>query len=144
MRPYVLVVDDYPDVRSMVVTLLETMNVEARQAVNGAQALERCAEQWPIAIVLDLMMPVMSGFQMLTQLYNRNPQQTVPVILLSGVADDQQMKALPGVIGVLRKGAFSIEDLRAMLVRAIGDRLQEAHAAPAEKEAPPIVTGRLV
>jgi CheY-like chemotaxis protein len=120
---YVLVVDDYPDVRNLVVQLLDTMGVESRQAVNGANALERIDEQMPVAIVLDLMMPVMSGFQMLTQLYNRRPYRTVPVILLSGVADDEQMKSLPGVIGVLKKGAFSIEELRDLLLIALRDPL---------------------
>jgi two-component system response regulator (stage 0 sporulation protein F) len=122
---YVLVVDDYPDVRNMVVTLLSSMGIESRQAVNGAKALELIDEEMPVAIVLDLMMPVMSGFQMLTQLYNRKPHRAVPVILLSGVADDQQMKVLPGVIGVLKKGAFSIEELRNLLLAAVGNKLRD-------------------
>ena len=122
MCSYVLVVDDYPDVRNMVVTLLASMGVEARQAGNGAKALEMIDYETPLAVVLDLVMPVMSGFKMLTELYNRHPHPVIPVILLSGLADNQQMRTLPGVIGVLKKGAFSIEDLRALLVTAIGDR----------------------
>ena len=132
MRRYILVVDDYPDVRNMVVTLLNSMAVESRQAGNGAKALEIIENEMPAAIVLDLMMPVMSGFKMLTELYNRYPHQLIPVILLSGVADDHQMRSLPGVIGVLKKGAFSLEDLRAQLVAAIGSQ----PSAPAQV-APP-------
>ena len=122
MRRYVLVVDDYPDVRSMVVTLLDSMSIESRQAGNGAKALEIIEHEMPAAIVLDLMMPVMSGFKMLTELYNRYPHQVIPVILMSGVADGQQMRSLPGVVGVLRKGAFSLEDLRALILAAVGSQ----------------------
>jgi CheY-like chemotaxis protein len=125
---YVLVVDDYPDVRRLVVQLLATMGVEARQAANGKQALDMIGEETPRAIVLDLMMPVMSGFAMLTQLYNRKPGRTIPVILLSGVADSSQMKMLPGVVGVLKKGTFSVEDLRALLLRALGEKQVEKQA----------------
>ena len=122
MGDYVLVVDDYPDVRHLVVQLLNTMGVESQQAVNGEQALKMVDERMPRAIVLDLMMPVMSGFQMLTKLYNRKPNRTIPVILLSGVADDHQMRMLPGVVGVLKKGSFSVEELRAMLLLALGEK----------------------
>jgi CheY-like chemotaxis protein len=121
MDDYVLVVDDHPDVRRLIMDVLEAMNITARQAMNGEQALEMVDEQLPRAIVLDLMMPVMNGFTMLTQLYNRRRGRPIPVILLSGVANDQQMKALPGVVGVLKKGGFGIDELRSMLLIALED-----------------------
>lgn len=122
MTDYVLVVDDHPDVRHLIKDVLETMRIPAREAVNGEQALAIVDQQLPSAIVLDLMMPVMNGFTLLTQLYNRRPGRTIPVILLSGVADDQQMKALPGVVGVLKKGSFSVEELRSMMTLALGEK----------------------
>ena len=138
MADYVLVVDDYPDVRRLVAQLLETMGIESRQAVNGATALEMIEEQEPIAIVLDLMMPVMSGFAMLTQLNIRKPNSPIPVILFSGVADDSQMKALPGVVGVLKKGAFGIEDLRGLLEKALDARKTAISHAAAKADTRPL------
>jgi CheY-like chemotaxis protein len=144
MADYVLVVDDYPDVRNLVVNLLNQMGMESRQAVNGEKALEMIDLQEPRAIVLDLVMPVMSGFAMLTQLSGRKASQPIPVILLSGVADDSQMKALPGVVGVLKKGAFTIEELRDLLTKAIALGRPAADTRPlTERPEPerPAITG---
>jgi CheY-like chemotaxis protein len=121
MSDYVLVVDDHPDVRHLIVDVLDTMGILGREAANGEQALQMVDEKMPRAIVLDLMMPVMNGFTLLTQLYNRTPGRTIPVILLSGLADDHQMKVLSGVVGVLKKGSFTVDELRLMVNTALGD-----------------------
>lgn len=133
MGDYVLVVDDSPDIRNMVVKMLDGMKVETRQAVNGQQALEIIDEEAPHLIVLDLMMPVMSGFAMLTQLNGRK-MAPIPVILLSGVADDQQMRSLPGVVGALKKGSFTAEELQTLLAHGLKDLL-DARAAEQMKAA---------
>ncbi len=120
MDPYVLVVDDHPDVRQLIMDVLETMRVPGREANNGQEALRIVSENVPSAIILDLMMPVMNGFSVLTSLYNHKGQRGIPVILLSGLSsDDDQLLALPGVVGVLKKGGFTIEELRTMLTRAL-------------------------
>ncbi len=119
MENYVLVVDDSPDVRQLIVDVLDTMDIPTREAVNGRDGLKMVQESLPRAIVLDLMMPVMNGFTMLTQLYSYKPGRAIPVILLSGLADDTQMRQLPGVVGVLKKGGFSVDELRALLTTAL-------------------------
>jgi len=119
MENYVLVVDDHPDVRRLIMDVLDTMALTGREAVNGQEAIKIVQESLPSVIVLDLMMPVMNGFTLLTQLYSYKPGRTIPVILLSGLADDAQMKRLPGVVGVLKKGGFTIEELREMLQVAL-------------------------
>jgi CheY-like chemotaxis protein len=127
---YVLVVDDHPDVRRLIVDVLDATGIVAREAVNGEQALRMVDEQLPRAIVLDIMMPVMNGFTLLTHLYSRKPDRTIPVILLSGVADDRQMRALPGVVGVLRKGGFSVDELQAMMKIALSDPPEGGQTQP--------------
>jgi len=119
MENYVLVVDDNPDVRRLIMDVLDIMDVPGREAVNGQEALKMVQESLPRVIVLDLMMPVMNGFTMITQLYSYKPGRTIPVILLSGVADDSQMKKLPGVVGVLRKGGFSVDEMQTLLKVAL-------------------------
>jgi CheY-like chemotaxis protein len=117
MDNYVLVVDDQPDVRRLIMEVLDTIPAAGREAVNGEQALSIVRESTPRAIVLDLMMPVMNGFTFLTHLHGEKSSKTIPVILLSGVAEDgAQIRTLPGVVGVLKKGSFSIEELRTMLI----------------------------
>ena len=58
----VLVVEDDPDVRSALNDLLEAEGYEVETASNGKEALERLAEHRPGLVLLDLMMPVMSGW----------------------------------------------------------------------------------
>lgn len=117
MSDYVLVVDDDPDVRGLLVDALGMMDLNSRVAVNGAQALEIVEEEPPAAIVLDLMMPVMDGFNTLINLRRKQASAQIPVILLSAVADyDQNVHRLPGVAGVLCKGRFSISELCALMM----------------------------
>jgi len=62
----VLVVDDDPGIRELVVTRLELSGCETREARNGRQAIERITEFRPEAMVLDLNMPILDGFGVLS------------------------------------------------------------------------------
>ena len=61
----VLVVDDDPDIRAMLVFTLEDAGFHVRQACDGAAALVALAEHAPDCVVLDLMMPGTDGFGVL-------------------------------------------------------------------------------
>jgi len=58
-----LVVDDSRIVRKVARTLLESMNFEVSEAENGREAVERCIERMPDAVLLDWQMPVMNGLE---------------------------------------------------------------------------------
>ncbi len=116
---YILVVDDDPDVRNLILEVLRLLGFEARKAVDGQQALQIVEEHPPQAIVLDLMMPTLNGFLTLTRQQRDRKSQPIPIILLSGLAETNcSMHKLPGVVGVMRKGDFSVEGLRTLLSRA--------------------------
>ena len=78
----VLVVDDDPAIRELVATRLDLSGCETREARNGQQAIERIAEFRPEAMVLDLSMPVLDGFGVLSYLRNRNGPP-VPTMVLT-------------------------------------------------------------
>ncbi len=119
MTDYVLVVDDDPDVRNMIVEALCLFGLEVRNAGDGQQALAMMRENPPQAILLDLMMPTLNGFSTLTRLQRDRALRVVPIILLSGLADNvPSIRQLPGVVGVLCKGDFSMDGLRAALKHA--------------------------
>lgn len=121
MDSYVLVVDDQADIRQLIVDLLDSMDIPGREAANGQQALQVIREKRPSAIILDIMMPVMNGFTLLSHLQSDKANRAIPIILLSGIADDTpKMRNLPGVIRVIRKGGFSIGELRTALTQAVG------------------------
>lgn len=77
----VLVVDDDPDIRYSIEELLRSDGLQATGAANGAEALRILAEA-PIGVVLlDLMMPIMDGRQLVKEMRRREIH--VPVVLLS-------------------------------------------------------------
>jgi CheY-like chemotaxis protein len=119
MRDYILVVDDDPEVRSLVVNMLKMMGMEGRKAVNGEHALKLIDEHPPRAIVLDLIMPVMDGFLTLTKLQTNQRSRHIPIILMSALTgNEHHVKKLPGVIGVMPKSQFSIDEFQLLLAQA--------------------------
>lgn len=83
-RPTVLVVDDDAATRDGLTALLESWGYATGAAANGAAALKNCEEALPNAIVTDLVMPGMTGLQLVESLGGR--VQQVAVIVLTGQA----------------------------------------------------------
>lgn len=130
MDNYVLVVDDQADVRQLIMDVLDSMDVPGKEAANGQQALYAIREQRPAAIILDIMMPVMNGFTLLSHLQLDKTIRAIPIILLSGIADNTpKMRNLPGVVHVIRKGGFSVNELRTALNRVLENELVAAEIA---------------
>lgn len=89
MMATVLVVDDEPSVRELIKDTLELEDHEVQEAVDGPGALESLrAEDLPDCVVLDIMMPGMSGLDVLTELRAVPATKTLPVILLTAMTDD--------------------------------------------------------
>lgn len=122
MGNYVLIVDDDPDDVGLVMDVLGTFDVEGREASNGEVALEMIAQELPRAIVLDLMMPVMDGYNFIEKLQAVTGAKDIPIIVLSALADrhtDISLKRLPGVVSVLSKGNFSMQKLQSVVALAL-------------------------
>ena len=116
---YVLIVDDDPTVRLLLTDALELLELPSRAAKDGLEALEMIKENLPQAIIADLMMPRMSGFGMLSQLQRHPKTRRIPVILLSGIADNvPNVRRIPSVVAAIRKGDFSMDGLRTSLTKA--------------------------
>jgi DNA-binding response OmpR family regulator len=81
----VLVVDDDPDIRELLFTALEDEGFEVVPAGNGQEALAIIKTFRPDVIVLDLMMPVMDGWQFARELRAR--KEDIPLVLLSAARD---------------------------------------------------------
>ncbi len=81
--PLVLLVEDEIDTREMLRRLLQKEGWRTTEAGNGLQALERLSEAQPDAILLDLMMPEMDGFEFLAQLRRSPDRRGIPVIVVT-------------------------------------------------------------
>ena len=84
----VLVVDDNPDLRTYVARILRAAGFAVVLARNGAEGLEMAKEQDPDVIVTDLMMPVVSGLDLIRMIREDEKLRGTPVILLTAKADE--------------------------------------------------------
>jgi CheY-like chemotaxis protein len=82
IRPLVLIVDDDISVRDSLAAVMEAFGFRTRTASNGAEALTAVEAEAPSAIITDLQMPQMNGFEMITAL--RRTKTGIPVIVISG------------------------------------------------------------
>lgn len=88
----VLVADDEPALRKLLKTNMELEGYETLEASNGAEVLECVERDNPDIILLDIMMPVMDGWEVMTALA-ANPDYEQKVILVSAKAsDDAQLQ----------------------------------------------------
>ena len=82
-RPSVLVIDDDPTIRDLVSRALDKHGFEVHTASDGRAGLEQARRLLPAAIVLDVMMPELDGWGVLTELKAEAETTDIPVVLLT-------------------------------------------------------------
>src|SRR5207248_3590690 len=82
-KPKVLIVEDNSDVRRLYAIGLNQRGYEVKLAANGAEAVERISVEKPDVVLLDWLMPLMDGGEVLRKL-SENGNRSVPVIVISG------------------------------------------------------------
>jgi CheY-like chemotaxis protein len=110
--PLVLVVEDDDDIREMVTEVLTQDGYRVTAAPNGADALEQALLRRPDAIVLDLMMPVMTGWQFMRVKRWYPALAGVPVVVVSA-----STYAPPEDAAAFLQKPFDIDTLRATVAR---------------------------
>lgn len=86
MSNKVLVVDDDPDVRSFVVTVLEENEYIPLVAQDGVEGLEMILKEHPDLVILDVLMPRGSGIRLYRKLRTDEKLKHIPVIMFTGIA----------------------------------------------------------
>jgi two-component system, OmpR family, phosphate regulon response regulator PhoB len=129
MSTHILVVDDEPDISALVAYHLAREAYRVRTAADGGEALRAVETELPDLIVLDLMLPEMSGLEVLQELRRREETQHIPVLLLTARREEEDR------IAGLKLGAddylakpFSPQEL-VLRVGAILRRVQQAPPA---------------
>ncbi|MCP3142550.1 response regulator [Pyxidicoccus xibeiensis] len=116
--PVVLVVDDDPDILEALSEILEAEGFEIRRARNGKEALERLEPEPPNLILLDLMMPVMDGWEFAQRMRQKPTVADIPIIVLSADRNVGSKAADIGAVGHLAK-PFELNDLLDMVRRSL-------------------------
>jgi len=86
MNKKVLVVDDDPDVRTFILTVLEENNFIPIVAHDGVEGLEKIENEKPDLVTLDVLMPRGSGIRLYRKLKTDPSLKHIPVIMLTGIA----------------------------------------------------------
>jgi len=108
----VLVVDDDPAIREFVSDILELEGYEVRLAEDGFAALAQIATDRPDCVLLDVMMPGMSGHEVLAAIRTADGGPQLPVIVLTAAADEaQSWQAWSGGVDYVLAKPFDAEQL---------------------------------
>lgn len=91
MTATVLIVDDNPDSIMVLRTILESKGFAVLTAGNGLQALQVLENQVPDAVLLDVMMPDLSGIDVLKRMRSAAATARVPVILVTAKGQDEDL-----------------------------------------------------
>jgi len=117
----VLLVEDDADTRDVMTRTLTKVGWDVTQAGNGREALHLLADERPALILLDLMMPVMDGFDFLLEMRAHREWQDIPVIVLTAKdLTEEDRRFLSGrVEQVLEKSAYSRDQLMQLIREAV-------------------------
>ena len=109
--PAILVIEDEPGVRSLLVDYLKNLGYRSRAAADGVEGLASVRAEMPDLILCDCMMPNMDGMAVLEQLKADPKTRLVPIVMLTGNADlKTKVRALArGVDGFLTKPPEPVE-----------------------------------
>lgn len=84
----VLVVDDEFDLLQTICAVLEMEGYRALQAADGRTALQELDQAQPDLVVSDVMMPYMSGYELVSQIRRNARSKDLPVILISSIEEN--------------------------------------------------------
>ena len=117
----VVLIDDDPDLLQLIkVTLEFTAGWEVATASNGAEGIELVRKLNPDAVVADVMMPVMDGYEVCHRLKQDPRSATIPVVLLTARKElDDALIESSGAAGVLFK-PFEPDELAARIRQLCG------------------------
>ncbi|HEY5268420.1 MAG TPA: response regulator [Candidatus Saccharimonadales bacterium] len=109
----ILIVDDDDQISQMYTTLLNIKGFKTQRVNNGEDALVVVQQFKPDLILLDVMMPKISGFDVADILHNTNDTKEIPIIMLSalGGKEDREKAAASGVVYYYVKTEIDTESI---------------------------------
>ena len=125
-----MLVEDDADTRTMMARTLAREGWEVAEAGNGQEAMQMLADVSPQLILLDLMMPVVDGFEFLTRLRSTPDYRHIPVIVVTAknLTDDDLRRLNGQVEEVLSKNAYTQEQLLLRVSEAVSVHGEDSRA----------------
>ena len=114
----VLVVDDEYDLLQTICATLELGGYRPVPAGNGRKALEMIGQQRPDLVLTDVMMPYMSGYELVQEIRKRPEGDTIPIVVMSAIEASSHPA---GRWNALLSKPFSLDQLLDTVERLIGE-----------------------
>ena len=117
----VLIIDDNPADIHLISSILETEGIRALAAGGGKEGLEIIHREKPSLIVLDLMMPEFSGFEVIEKLHETEEVKDIPIIVMTSkdLTNDELSYLRCQTEGVVKKGSFNREEFISTIKKLI-------------------------
>lgn len=123
----VLIADDEPHIRKLVSFTLSNHGYEVLEAADGGAAYDRACDDQPDLVLLDVMMPVMTGYDVLSKLKANSATEHIPVVMLS--AKSQQAEVREGLEGGAQEyicKPFTPKDLLQRVAEILGAKGEDS------------------
>ncbi len=124
LRHTLLIAEDDPSLRSAIRDTLDDVRaVDVLEAADGPETLRLLAEATPDVLLLDLLMPEMTGFEVLRAIADQTGSERPTILVMSALAEPATVEALSamGVDGILPK-PFRVDELARAVREAVAGR----------------------
>ncbi len=119
-----LVVEDDPTTRAMLKALIQSMGCEVDEAADGEQAIECLDAEDYSVVLLDIVLPKLSGTAVMEHLQVTDPEKLERVIVVTGLSVDDIRRLFPTVCHALTKPVMPMR-LRDSISKCLGARIDE-------------------
>jgi CheY-like chemotaxis protein len=114
----VLVVDDEPAIRALVAKIVERAGFAVDTAADGAEAIEKVNQNSYAVIVLDLMMPAVSGYEFVDFLHERGGKRPTVIVITAAAEASLTRQLDPAVVHSIVRKPFDINVLADLVTAA--------------------------
>ncbi len=130
----VLVIDDDPDVRNFLASALQALGYESEVAEDGPSGLQRFQEYSPEVVIIDYLMPIMSGAEVAQVLRARKPE--LPIIFASGYSETRAIEEAVADDAIILRKPFTLDQL-SLTINKVVQRGGSSSLASNESFQPP-------
>jgi CheY-like chemotaxis protein len=118
MGKRILIVDDNPNMASLLSEMLEIFEYDSIRASDGIEALEKMENEDLSLVITDMRMPKMSGLDLLQKIKRERPE--LPVVVISGYAiDDNGTNLLTSLADGFLNKPFKMSDIEQLLAQVL-------------------------
>jgi len=120
MQKKILIVEDDPALLNVLSSKVKSLNYNVIEAKDGAKALSEFEQKSPDLVLLDIVMPLMSGFEVLEEIKIKQKSK-VPVIILSNLAEPQDIETGKnlGAIDYITKSNLTLKEIMVKIHKAL-------------------------